>query len=436
MKTHLTTPTLFLAALVAAALLAVPAQAADDAGLQELSLLPAAATDLVASETEVPAYATLTRFPSARPEPSQEPVSFAWKLEDGKLDDGAALANDAQPVAITSQGYWLNVSAEELSAGVDLFTTSPAAVVRINPEPARGLSRVTAPVQPMDLEVQAGGATFGAGTAMEMLVSAEKLAAADTPFPEGTTAFRFKEELGAGTFQVQAPGLAGNGRYVIHVQEPRSTVRLEMASLQANYLNGDSLDATVALADDGQALGLEGAEAIVVSPRGRFFPVTLEADGSLYRASLPLAAQESGFDGLWELQVQIRSTTAEGLTVLRSGRTAFAVAVPTARLQGTAQVARAGEGLSVTVPVEAATAGRYELRGVLYGGVEGDLQPLAIAHSANWLTARGGAITLTFGLELLEAAPKGATFEIRDLRLLDQGRMALLERRARGIAIP
>ena len=91
--------------------------------------------------------------------------------------------------------------------------------------------------------------------------------------------------------------------------------------------------------------------------------------------------------------------------------------------------------VAVDLGVDVAGPGRYEVRGIVYGTDRaGNLVPFAAAHSAAWLDA-AGSLTLTVEPKLLREAGVRAPFEIRDLRLLDQGRMGVLHRQARGIEI-
>ncbi|MGH8089669.1 MAG: DUF4785 family immunoglobulin-like domain-containing protein, partial [Stenotrophomonas sp.] len=85
----------------------------------------------------------------------------------------------------------------------------------------------------------------------------------------------------------------------------------------------------------------------------------------------------------------------------------------------------------VRLPVQIGAPGRYEARGTLHAtGPDGKLHPVAQAHSAAWFDAAGaGELLLAFDTVAL---PRGyaAPFELRDLQLQDQSRMAPIESRA------
>ena len=85
--------------------------------------------------------------------------------------------------------------------------------------------------------------------------------------------------------------------------------------------------------------------------------------------------------------------------------------------------------------MDAASEGRYEVRGLLYGlDREGRLRPAATGHAAAWLPAGKGALTLRFDAATLKSSGLTGPWELRGLELRDQGRLGLLERRQRALA--
>ena len=85
----------------------------------------------------------------------------------------------------------------------------------------------------------------------------------------------------------------------------------------------------------------------------------------------------------------------------------------------------------VALPLQVAAAGRYEARGTLYATArDGRMKPVAQAHAAGWFDGPGaGQLVLPFGEAALPAG-FGAPYELRDLQLQDQSRMAPIESRA------
>ena len=119
--------------------------------------------------------------------------------------------------------------------------------------------------------------------------------------------------------------------------------------------------------------------------------------------------------------------------IQRDARTAFAVAAPTARLDGV--FAFNARTMRMALPVQAGSVGRYEARGTLFAtGSDGAMRPVSEAHSAAWMKRGKGMLVLQFDRAHLPQG-YGAPFEVRQLELNDQSRMAPLESRERaGIA--
>lgn len=406
-----------------AALLAGGAAAQAQNDLRWTRLGDAQAGDLAAAQ--VLAADGLPSLPGVE----RAPVAFSYALPaDQKL---AAAA----PFLAESREYWMEVGGAQLRAGVVLETTAPGALVRVNPAPqAQRDGRATGlALDPASFELRAAGASFAAGTGMEQLASADALRAAGAPFAEGTSAFRIAPQVGAGRVILAAPLAAEGERYVVHVFEPKSEQKLSLRTAKGEYLHGQQLVIETSLGDGRSRLRFDQVEAYVSAPSGRAWPLTLvrQQDGS-YRGTLTLDGREAAPQGLWEVNVAAKGQT-NGASVVRSVRTAFACALPTAALDGQVGVARGGKNLRLELPVQVGAAGRYEVRGVLYGtDAKGALVPVEIAHFANWLEAGRGALGLSF--ENIGAFK--APFEIRDLRLYDQGRMGLLHRQDVALVLP
>ncbi|MEO1082975.1 MAG: DUF4785 domain-containing protein, partial [Acidobacteriota bacterium] len=321
-----------------------------------------------------------------------------------------------------SREYFVDVDAAALAKGITVYATAPGALVRINPRVGQKASTL---VDPAGLTITtADGVTYAAGEAFDRLVSAEQLKATGVPFAEGTVAVRLSAAVGVGAIQLAAPGLGGGGAYTVHVFDRLSPIALTLGAERADYLHGDALRVEASFVGAGADFELGEVEGFVTAPGGQAWPLNLQADGAVLRGTLPLDASAASGDGLWEVHVATRGVS-QGLDVVRSVRTAFAAHLPTAKLDGTVQRVR-GQGLALRFGVQVGTAGRYEVRGALYGTTaDGELAPMALGHAANWLDA-DGALVLSF------PPVKGfrAPYEVRDLRLLDQGRMGVLHRQA------
>ena len=382
--------TLLFTALAAASFTALAAQ----------PLLPAGGND------QVPLRVVSLPAPTGQFE--RAPVSFSWAL-----DPADALAVPAPHLA-ESREYWQTVDAAELGSGVDIELSAPGALIRVSPgRGARGL-------MPADLEL----AGNGKAARLEKTASDAELKAAGMDVEAGTAMVRVSKENARGRYTLRIP--KASGQYLLHVFEPDSLVVLKARANRNHAVVGDTVMVDIALSDAGRSIAAQ-AEALLVAPDGDSQPVavTQGSDGRL-SASVRLPATASATPGLWELQV---FASGEGLQ--RDARTAFAVAQPTARFKGDHAVNM--QLLRVALPVEAGSPGRYEARGTLYAsGPDRVLHPVAQAHVAAWFERGDGMLVLDFDRKHLPAG-YGAPFEVRQLELHDQTRMAPLEIRGRGV---
>lgn len=366
----------------------------------------------VAAGDQIPAG--LVAAPLPADESEHAPLAFAWAL------DPAQPLQAPGPQAAISRSYWQQVDGAELQRGLELPLSAPDAVIQLSPAPgARAL-----PASALQVRDPAGRSSVARS------VDARQLQDAGMPVGDGSSMLRTGTTSAAGAYRLQSA--QAQGRYVVQVLEPNSPLRLEVQASQAQVLAGGNVQLQARLLEDGASAatlrtrrGSLGGEALLVAPDGRSWPQRLlrTTDGSL-RAQVRIPAEASNTQGLWELQVFAQ---ADG--VLRDGKVAFAVARPTARFAGEAMPDPASR--RVSLPLQVAAAGRYEARGTLYAtAANGQLQPVAQAHAAAWFDGPGrGALVLPFDQAALPAG-FGAPYELRDLQLQDQSRMAPIESRA------
>jgi hypothetical protein len=374
--------------------------ALSNAHAADTPMLPATKSD------QVPQRLAVLAAPKSAAE--RAPVQFSWAL-----DPNAALTSDAKPTVIESREYWQETDGAALQRGLDIATSAPGALIRVSP--VTGAAKVSADA----VRISRAGRAVSAAKRTD----AAQLQSAGLAVGEGTAAVQLADEAGAGHYAVQVA--QARGRYVVHVFEPRSEVRLLAALSHDHGLAGTSREVVVDLQRGDTRLKAQGG-ALLVAPSGRSWPLSLKdrGDGRLRAAvTLPTDAGEQP-PGLWEVQV----FAGDG-EIQRDARTAIAVAQPTAKLDGGYRFDAAR--LSFELPLRAASPGRYEVRGTLYATGPGRaLRPVAIAHSARWLDGGAGRIELAFDRAQL-AKGYGAPYELRDVELNDQSRLAPVERRQR-----
>jgi len=181
--------------------------------------------------------------------------------------------------------------------------------------------------------------------------------------------------------------------YAVHVFDKHSTQRLSVTRNHADYTTGD----------------------------------ILSLEGDFTKASLPLNI-EAEFGGLYEAFIDAK---ANGIQ--RRVKTAFALSKPTAKLMPVYS-GTLNRGLAVNLQIK--DAGRYEIRGVLYGtNRSGQLEPLLNSSTAQWLEKGRSALRLNFDKNIIDASGLKAPFELKHLQLMDQSRMGNLAISKRSVSI-
>jgi hypothetical protein len=408
-------------------ILMLSAQVASAADTQHL--LPPQQGDLIAEHlsTATPAQPVANT--------RREEVRFSWPLASNQN-----LAPSQSPHQAQSRLYWFEADGNALSKGIPIEVSATQAVVRISPlAQAADKSNVQGPpLNPTMLELTQGAKSLRSQAAMEAIAGQEQLAASGSPFPPGTTAFRLARDLGAGAFQLRTnQPIPAKAHYLVEVVDQHSDAVMTLQTDSASYLHGRQLHATLALkTNQGQSI-INSADAYLLSPDGERYPVAItKADNSAYAADIILEQEAAQGQGLWELHALLQGKV-DGAPVRRNAKTAFALVTPHARLPGQVQISRNEAGdLTTTLATEITSAGRYAMRGVLYGSdANGSMKPIAVSETARWLEIGKSQITLVFNAEDLQGSGLKAPYELRDLQLSDQGRMAVQHRQQRALLI-
>jgi hypothetical protein len=353
-----------------------------------------------------------------------QPAQISWALESSKILDAAPT-----PFVQQSREFWTDVSQTELRGGIKFTTSSAGALIRLSPQGgnAGGLD-------PAGILIRRNGSTLSANVASSTVADTRALRSAGMEVTDGSLAFRLAPSGGSGEVEIAAPN--AQGRYLVHVFEPDSAFVLSLSADRDTVLVGNKVTFHAALKDGGIARALALASGIVTAPDGYSTDLhfSKNIDGSFNATFTPDAVHAIG-PQLWEAHA-FTATKMGKLSLLRDAKTAFAVSAPTARFNSTTQVSHDTSGLRIRFGVDAASASRYQVSGVLYGhGSDGVLHPAALGQSATWLNAGSGNVELDFDSAALAGSGLTAPFELRDLRLVDQVNMAVIERRERALAI-
>ncbi|MEM1183109.1 MAG: DUF4785 domain-containing protein, partial [Acidobacteriota bacterium] len=389
---------------------------------QLVTLAPAAADDfksnvlIATAETPLAAVTTV-------------PVVFHYAVAaDAHIESKPA------PHGATGHHYDQIVTADELRQGVTLHTTVDQPILWIQPSMASrvaggGAELVVAPETWVIRRTD--GSELSAGEALEW--SGAEAGNLDV-FPEGTSIARLKSTVGQGPLVLAAPSLSGDASYQVHVDEPSSAVGLHLVAAKAEHFHDEVATFTARLVG-GTAASITSMAGHVFSPSGDVWPVQFlrERDGS-FTGSHRIDALADLAPGPWTVHASAKGT--DGTTVFeRQVHTGFQVSLPTAELLNTVEVSTDATTSTFRFGVNAAAEGRYHVEGVIYGTspTTGALVPAIAIQSADYFDQPGAGGVLEATVSLCGLAHLTPPFEIRDLRLMDQSRLSVVQRQRVGL---
>ena len=354
------------------------------------------------------------------------PVKFAWALE------GVTADNAGQTIArVESRQYWVDATGADLSSGVSLPLTSRGAVIRVSPLEAGG----DIGIDPASVQLSVDGKRFDSTKSMMQVTDGASLQRLGMSVPAQTIAFKLDKAIPPGRLDLAVARLPDDQKLVVHVFEPDSEWVAELNLPRDTFVAGETLEFGFGLGDGRSKVRVDSVQAVLADPfADRTWALEIDkADGTLTRTA-PADRFVSGQDGLFEAYVYLE-TVQDGLTVRRDLKLPVSIVPPLAKFTGqTAAVL--DDGLTLEVGVETAVPGRFQLNGQVFGtAADGSLKPLAMAQSAAVIEGRAGSIQLHVGGDMLKASGLRAPFEVRNLELLDQGRMFVLQRRQGGLLL-
>jgi len=374
----------------------------------------------------------IASLPAAQPAapPSRhvesQPVSYAWPLTIDRSETAPA------GPAMESRQYWVDTTGDELERGIELPLSAPGAIVRVSALHADAGVLLDAD----RLQVSVDGQSLSTsrdGGGLELFTGRD-LQTQGMSVPSDTLAFQLPDRGRADSLRLQLAGAPARQPLVVHIFEPQSPWVGKLSAARHNYLVGDELQLDVGLVNGEERIAANSVQAVLVSPdAAHSWPLEVSDDGLSLKGAAPKSLPTTG-EGLYEVHAYLEDSQG-GTTVRRDIKLAVNIAVPTARLSNRIDTG-SKSGLSMGVGIKVATAGRYQLSGQVWGTAEdGSLQPLAMAQTAAVLEPGKRRLTLEVPADLLSESGLAAPFEVREVRLLDQGRMAVLESRRHGFTI-
>lgn len=364
---------------------------------------------------------------------NKEAVKFSWKIDSGFVPSPSNVLSSTSE----SVEYWQNITGAELNKGLEIATAAPGALVRISekagPSQIGRAQKALKGIEPLALEViTPNGKKMANGSAMALKASPQTLRDAGSPFPNGTTGFQLKESLGHGKFTLRnAKAMSPSTEYVMHVFDKYSSKRLSVTREQSSYKVGDTLSLHGDLTNNYKGMKINSLKGFVMSPSGDVMPLAVQkgVDGQ-FRADLALT-QKAEYGGLYEAYIDA-SSLENGHEIKRRVKTAFAITNPTASMRTVSGTLEFGLPVSINVR----EAGRYEVRGVLYGtNAQGKLTPFMASSSAQWLNQGKRGLNLEFDQSIIAASGLSAPYEVQHLQLFDQSRMGSLQLMTKAVGI-
>jgi len=354
------------------------------------------------------------------------PVNFAWALKDI-----STTGPEQVPARVESRQYWVDATGSELAGGISLPLTSRGAIVRVSPLEAGG----DRSIDPASVRLAINGERVDSARSMLLVTDGVALKRLGMSVPQRTIAFKLDRSIPPGELELWVARLPADQNLVVHVFEPDSDWVAALELPRDTYLAGEPMAFDFALDNGKDKVRVDSVQAVLADPfADKTWALAIDKTRGTLSRRAPSDRFVSGREGLFEAYLYLE-TVEHGLTVRRDLKLPVSIVPPLARFTGKT-MATLGEGLTLEVYVRTAVPGRFQVNGQIFGTAsDGNLKPLAMAQSAAVIDGRAGSIELQVAADLLKASGLNAPFEVRNLELLDQGRMFVLQRRQRGLLL-
>jgi hypothetical protein len=400
--------------LIALALISGSAIASNDIEWQ-----PAGERDLVADRLTTQTDAIPASFHT-----ESAPLSYTWADTERSQADAAL-----QGAVVESRQYWLDLDSHALERGIKLPISAPGAVIRVSALESGTDLRLDSDL----LELSVNGTALNR-TAIESATGAE-LRQQGMQVPQDSLAFRLPADSAAGTLEMRLPGTtSGKVPMVIHVFEPESPWVARMSAARSSFLSDQPINLDLVLEDGANTFSVDRVNAMLVTPdASQMLNLSRQNNGQILEGIVPTSVI-SAAPGLHEIHAYVEHDI-DGITVKRDLKLAIGVAPASGRFTGQVQSVPA-LGLNLSVGIEVAVEGRYQVNAEIFGtNARGDMEPMAFTQSAAVLDAGQGRIGISIDADTLLDSGLSAPFEVRNLQLLDQGRMFVLEHREQALKV-
>jgi hypothetical protein len=385
-----------------------------------LNLIVAAALGLFVSNAAV--ATNLNNFVKSTPQiqvSKANVINFSFAIAQ---DQQISVADQA--VTTQSNEYFFTVNGSQLNNGIDIHTSQSNALIKISRRGDQGKA-----LQSAALRLTQAGQQHK--NLVSNVIGEEQLK--QTGVFTNAAAIKLTDDVKPGTFKLSyGEPLPAKNLYVINVKEKQSVNKLEIAVQKQHFVQNESISFDALMLAKDETLTFDNISAFIKSPSGKKFAVTVKvsANGvariSASKAALNGETIESPINGLYELHVNAQADS-KGQMIHRTGKIAFALAQDTADLNQLSSIKVNGTKPIANIGLTVKTAGRYEVRGILYGhDSNGQLKPMMETHSAQNFAQGEQVVNMQFDRKIMAKSGLKAPYVLQDVRLYDQTRMSRL----------
>lgn len=357
-----------------------------------------------------------------------------------RISTDTPISFKAKSYTSISDEYWFEATGKQLKAGIELAISTPGALVRLSGKQSKNeYSTQNNAIDPNTVQLFKNDKMLSAPFTQK--VSQQEFATANI-FPN-SSAMKLSSKLGKGVFTLKVnDNLDDKQHYVVNVKEKNAEHKLHLSLAKQSYMEGEKINFTSQLKATSTnivTLTQNIPLAYIKMPFGEREPLIFTKKGDLFQFTLPTDLATTKRGQLFELYVETENN-ANGLKVKRNAKVAFAIAQPTARIKTVAKpnqesiIASIDNAKKILVPsfvdinLLVASEGRYEVSAMIYGSTGKKLNlPFMLSRSAYYLTPGEHTVKLQLDNNIIKNSGLKAPYTVKNVRLMDQSRMALLQ---------
>jgi uncharacterized protein DUF4785/uncharacterized protein DUF4784 len=346
----------------------------------------------------------------------QQAVHFSQKVSPT-----SQLSFQAQGFNSVSDEYWLEATGQQLNSGIALAISNPGALIRLSGKRVNGkFSNTDLAIDPSNVELFKNKKSLP--QAFKQTVSQQQFATANI-FPN-SSAMRLDKSIGKGDFTLRVKQkLNATQRYMVNVKEKNAEHKLHLSIAKQSYIAGESVNFNSFISNKSGKVALVKNKAFIKMPSGEKQAVNFTQKNGKSQVKIPTSLTATKRGELYELSIESQAFD-QGTKIRRNAKVAFAVAQPTARIQGELSV----NATAANVNLNVASEGRYEISALVYGTAKNGIKTaIMLSRSAYFLAPGEHNVQLKFDQKILKASGLQAPYSVEQLRLMDQSRMALLQ---------